>query len=557
MAEVGGAGGERSTAIVLFTDLVASTDLRGRLGEEVADDLRRNHDRLVKAAIEAHRGRLVKNLGDGAMAAFSGAADAVAAAVGIQQALERQNRSGGSAAALAIRIGLSAGDVAVEEGDCFGTPVIEAARLCAAAEGGQVLVTEVVRLLAGLAGTHQFSPVGPRELKGLPGPVSVWAVTWAPLAEPSIPMPALFSRTGRIFVGRADELERLLQLWKEVTAGERRVALLAGEVGIGKTRLAAELARVVHDQGGLGLAGRCDEDLSVPYQPFVEALRHYVSHATEHRLGRRGGELSRLLPELPQLVGGLPEPLRSDPETERFRFFDAVAGWLSDVTTERPALLVVDDLHWAAKPTLLLLRHVLRSSDALQLLVVATYRDTDIGRGHPLRELVADLRRDGIMERLPLTGLDVPGVAAFLERVAGQDLGEDGVELARAVWRETEGNAFFVVEVVRHLVESGAFEQRDGRWVTTAAIDELGIPEGVRDVIGRRLSRLSEDANRVLSLLREHGLERRQVAVDVVEHAAHQSAEVTACSRSSGATGARTPSSCSTTRTGRGAMCGP
>src|SRR2546423_822487 len=136
MAEESCAGAGRSTATVLFTDLVASTELRSRLGEQTAEEIRRQHDRLMSEAIEKHRGRLVKNLGDGVMATFAGASDALAAAVGIQQALGRHNRSSASVVPLEVRIGVSAGDVTVEEGDCFGTPVIEAARLCAAAAGG-------------------------------------------------------------------------------------------------------------------------------------------------------------------------------------------------------------------------------------------------------------------------------------------------------------------------------------------------------------------------------------------------------------------------------------
>src|SRR5207237_1850548 len=104
-------------------------------------------------------------------------------------------------------------------------------------------------------------------------------------------------------------------------------------------------------------------------------------------------------------------------------------------------------------------------------------------------------------------GLDVPAVAAFVEQATGHELGEEGDELARVVWRETEGNAFFVGEVLRHLRESGALEERDGRWVLTAALDDLGIPEGVRDVVGRRLSRLSDEANRVLTCASVVGVE--------------------------------------------------
>lgn len=319
---------------------------------------------------------------------------------------------------------------------------------------------------------------------------------------------------GRIFVGREDELERLRQLWKAVEAGDRRLVLVGGEPGVGKTRLATELAHALHGRGPLVLAGRCDEDLGVPYQPFVEALRHQVTHRPEAPLGRHAGELARLVPELTNVVPGLPEVLRSDPETERYRLFDAVAAWLSAVSAEAPVLLVLDDLQWAAKPTLLLLRHVIRSPEAFRLLVVGTYRDTDVGRGHPLAELLADVPRLEAAERLPLGGLDVPAVTTFLERAAGHKLDEEGDELARVVWRETEGNAFFVTEVLRHLAESKALEERGGRWVLTSAIDDLGIPEGVRDVVGRRLSRLSGEANRVLACASVVGLEFEPALVE-------------------------------------------
>jgi class 3 adenylate cyclase len=506
-----GTGAGRSTAIVLFTDLVRSTELRSRLGEEAAEVLRHRHDDLVTGVVEANRGRLVKHLGDGVMASFTGASDALAAAVGIQQALDRHNRSGASGVPLEVRIGVSAGDVAFEEADCFGTPVIEAARLCAAATGGQILVTDVVRLLAGTGGGYDLRPVGPLDLKGLPAPVSACEVAWEPLPAPFLPMPPLFTDIGRIFVGRGRELERLEQLWKEGAAGELRVAFLAGEPGVGKTRLAAELAREVHEEGATALAGRCDEDMGVPYQPFVEALRHFLDFTPDgdlpQRLGRYGGELTRLVPELTARLPELPPPLCSDPETERYRLFDGVAAWLAALSSDRPLLLVLDDLHWAAKPTLLLLRHVIRSSEPARLFVLATYRDTEVSRIHPLAELLADLAGQTGVERISLTGLDSTGVVAYMQRAAGHDLDEEDLRLAHAIHEETEGNAFFVREMLRHLTETGALSWRHGRWFMRLPVEELGIPEGVREVVGRRLSRLSAEANRVLRMAAVAGTE--------------------------------------------------
>jgi class 3 adenylate cyclase len=481
---------------VLFTDLVGSTELRSRLGEAAAEDLRRRHDALVTVAVEGAGGTVVKNLGDGLMATFGGASDGVAAAMAIQQAIDRHNHSG--ATPLGVRIGVSAGDVAFENDDCFGTPVIEAARLCAAAQGGQILASEIVRWMAH-AGEATFTPVGDLELKGLSRPLPTVQVDWEPIAQSPVPLPTFLTDIGRIFVGRDAELDRLSQLWKEAAAGERRVAFLAGEPGVGKTRLAAELAMRVHDEGGTVLAGRCDEDLGVPYQPFVEALRHFVDHAPdlEGRLGRYGGELARLVPELGERLPSLPAPLRSDPEMERYRLFDAVAAWLTATSTEEPLLMVLDDIQWAAKPTLLLLRHIIRAGGG-RILVLGTYRDTELTHDHPLPEVVADLRRQGGFDRLSLVGLDDVGVTALVEQAAGGTLDEAGLALARAVHEETEGNPFFVREVLRHLAETGAVEEHDGNWITRRPVDQLGIPEGVRDVVGRRLARLSGGTNQAL-----------------------------------------------------------
>ena len=328
---------------MLFTDLVGSTELRGRLGDEAANELRRVHDRLLSQAVESNGGRVVKGLGDGIMAVFTGAADAVAAAVAIQQAVDRMNRSGKAQALLDVRVGLSAGDVAFEDDDVHGTPVIEASRLCAAADGGAILAAEVVRILAGSGGGYTYTALGPLELKGLEHPVHTIRVAWERTASAIMPMPPFLTDVGRVFVGRDADLERMKLRWKEAVAGERRVVLFAGEPGVGKTRLAAAMAAFAHEEGrGVVLAGRCDEDLGVPYQPFVEALRHFVDHTPSEdlrdRLGRYGGELVRLLPEVAERLPDLPPPLRSDPETERYRLFDAVAGWLAAVSADQPLL---------------------------------------------------------------------------------------------------------------------------------------------------------------------------------------------------------------------------
>ena len=503
------------TAAVLFTDLVGSTELSSRIGEAAYDDIRRNHFGTLLRAVDEAGGQQVKGTGDGILAVFGSAAAAIECSVAMQQAVDLGARH---AVPLEVRVGVALGDVCFEDSDVYGTAVTEAARLVSAARGGQILTTALVRAVAGSRCTAAFTEVGTLELKGLPEPVAAYEVSWDPLPTPSVPLPPLLDRSGRIFVGREEEWRDLMRFWDQARAGTLRAVVIAGEPGVGKSRLAAEFAGRLHARGVTVLAGRCDEDLGVPYQPFVEALRHLAGGATvqplTRLLGRHGGELSRLVPEFADLVPGMPGPLRSDPDTERFRLFDAVGGWLAAMSGEAPVLLVLEDLQWAAKPTLLLLRHVLSSSAPMRLLVLATYRDTEVGRSHPLSELLVDLRRLETVTRISLSGLAHPAVAALFERAAGRRLGDTREELTRVVHRETEGNPLFVMEVARHLIETGAFRESKGRWTTTLPVEKLSIPEGVRDVIRRRLSRLDKATNRALAVAAVTGEEFEPAVVE-------------------------------------------
>jgi class 3 adenylate cyclase len=493
---------------ILFTDLVGSTAMAQELGDHAADDLRRAHFDHLRRAVASTQGTEVKTIGDAMMVSYTSAADAIAGAVEMQQLVDAHNTSN-DGARIEMRVGVSAGDATYEDDDWFGTPVVEAARLCSAAVGGQILIADIVRVLAGTRSSHPVSPVGPIEGKGLPAPINACEVEWTPLSTSrngrlELPLPPQVEQVDTFgFVGRDDQLQAMLGAWKTVLADGRLAVFVGGEPGIGKTRLVKELCRTAHFDRGVVLWGACDEELGTPYQPFVEAFRWLASVLPSDQLaeliGPLGGELAPLIPELERLLPGIGPRLTDDPETERNRLFEATTELLAKVSTREPVVIVLDDVHWARKPTLLLLRHLLKTTSHLQLLIVATYRDTDLDRTHPLSEMLADMRRQSGVERLMLHGLDQRGVVEFLERTAGHDLDEAGLSLAAAVSRETEGNPFFIGEVLRHLSESGALVFRDGRWTTDLELADFGIPEGVREVIGRRLSHLDPSANEVLA----------------------------------------------------------
>ncbi|HJR24386.1 MAG TPA: AAA family ATPase [Acidimicrobiales bacterium] len=496
MSRAPGGAARVETVTVLVTDLVDSTSQRIRVGEAEADRLRARHDRLTLAAIARRGGRIVKHTGDGVLATFSGAAEALAAAVAIQQALWNSNVA--QAEHLRVRIGISAGDVTIEGDDCFGLPVVEAQRLEMAAQPGQILCSALVEALAhGRAGVS-VRPIGALELKGLARPLEAGEVLWAPVPSPASPLPPMLADAKTLtFAGRAEELAAMHSAWDLVVAGATRVVLVGGEPGIGKTRLAAEMARAAAADGGLVLAGRCDELVTAPYQPVAQALQWWLAQpGAVDVLGERPQELARLAPQLQSMLPRLPAPLDASSEAERLLLFDAVRSWLAQVTAHQPVLMVADDLHWAEMGTPLLLRHVAASDPVPRLLVVATYRDTDLDLRPQLSSVVADLRTRSNVTAISLGGLRPGEVAELVARVGEDDLPDRDRGLAAALHQETGGNPFFVGEVLRHLVEVGEAEG-PGRW-PASALSAARLPQGVREVVGRRLSLLPEPTQQAL-----------------------------------------------------------
>jgi len=508
------------TATILFTDVVGSTQMRAHLGDVEADRLRRRHDDIFRAAVGKRGGTVVKGLGDGILAAFGGAVEAVTAASEIQRDIDRVNRQSREDRRIEVRVGLSAGDVSWEAGDCHGTPVVTAARLCDAADGGQILCDDLVR---GLARGHtelSFVLVGEIALKGLPEPVVAFEVPRSATSAATSPLPSPLRRqAGEMpFAARDAERLRLTEAWKRAQVDGAAIVLLAGEPGIGKTRLASELARQAHDDGALVLLGRCDEHVAAPHAPWIEIVRLLLATVGDDviadHVARQGGEIGRLVPDFARRAPDAPPPTAADPDTERLLLFDAVVDLLQTAAGNQPVAILLDDAHWADAGSVHLLRHVVSHLDAdTHILVIVTYRDTDIDRSHPLAGALGDLHRAPGSERIALRGLDEAGMRAFLEAAGGHPLESEGVALAQRLAAETDGNPFFVTEVLRHMVETGVLVQRDGVWVGTVAPGEAGLPEGARDIIGQRLSRLSDQTN---DLLRTAAVVGREFDVDLV-----------------------------------------
>jgi len=338
------------------------------------------------------------------------------------------------------------------------------------------------------------------------------------IAAPSTPVAAAATslpQTARVqlggtpawvrFIGRDAELGILRGAVDTVFSGRGAMLMVVGEPGIGKTRIAEEAGVYARLRGAQVLLGRCYEsEASLPYIPFVQAIRQYVMErepdALRSELADGASDVAKLVSEIRQRIPDLPEPPQVEPEQERYRLFESVASFLVNASNANPVVLVLDDLHWADKPSLLLLQHLARRVPASRLMIVGTYRDVELDRRHPLSETLASLRREHAFERVLLRGLNVEEVAKMLEAAAQHELGARGVPLAQAIHRESEGNPFFIEEIVRHLVETGGLYRRGDQWAIGAArIEDLGIPEGIKEVIGRRLSRLSEACNAALS----------------------------------------------------------
>lgn len=302
------------------------------------------------------------------------------------------------------------------------------------------------------------------------------------------------------FVGRESELTTLRSYFDSAKDGSGRIVMLAGEPGIGKTRTASELAKYAEEQGACVLWGRCYEDEGAPaYWVWVQPIRTYVqTTAPDHlhdELGVGALEISDIVHEVRNLVpNGTKSQIGQSPEQARFRLFDAVSSFFGRASERRPLVIVLDNLHSAHPSSLLMLEFLANTINDHRILIVGTYRDVDISRGHPLIHTLGGLNRLDHFERLLLRGLGSDDVAKYIGMVSGT---RSHPRLAEMVHLHTEGNPFFVTELVQLLHQEGALH---GKASDVENMLRNRIPEGVREVIGRRLDRLTGACNQVLTI---------------------------------------------------------
>jgi class 3 adenylate cyclase/DNA-binding CsgD family transcriptional regulator/tetratricopeptide (TPR) repeat protein len=514
------ADGTATAATFLFTDIEGSTQLLKRLRDRYGAVLAQ-HQHLLREAFAAYGGQEVDTQGDAFFVAFPRARDAVQAAIAAQRALAAHEWPEGEE--LRVRIGVHTGEAAVAANRYVGLSVHRAARICALGRGGQILVSQTTRHVIEddeepLPGI-ELRELGERRLKDLAQPVRLSEVVFelergpAPAPEDArlvraqderIVLPGPLGLASAFpFVGRTAELESLASLLPLGEYDGRRVALVGGEPGSGKTRLVRELAHEAAARGVLVLYGTSDAVVNSPYKPFVEALDFLVrvldADVARGALGTAGGELTRLLPDLAARLGPFPAPARADPETERHRLHTAVGDLLLHVGRRQPVLLVVDDAHWADAPTLHLIRHLARAGD-VRMLLLATFRDRDPESSPEFSDSLADLSRIEGVTRLRLAGLEGTDVEEFVRRTSGAPEAVEFQEVARSLEGLTEGNPFLLCELWRTLVESSAIEVSHASIRLGRPVAELTSPESVRDVVRYRLSRLASSTTALLEV---------------------------------------------------------
>lgn len=499
---------EADVLTFLIADVRGYTRYTQERGDEAAALLAEKFAELTREDVVSHGGRVIELRGDEVLAAFSSARRALRAAVDLQSRIAREIEVDPTLP-LGAGIGLDVGEAVPVEGGYRGGAVNLAARLCDLAAPGEILASEAVVHLARRLEGLTYTERGTVSLKGFAEPVKVILVSASQDAEsgelhdaqvsPAEQRLPLGGFLGALpeghLVARDHEMQRLRGEIDAVERSAGRLVLLAGEAGAGKTRLAQEVTLEARNRGFLVAAGSCySQRQATPFYPFLEALPVLYAAlppAIRSEAPRRWSHVGRLLPD-----AGIPIPPPSaDGLEEGERLFRAVSELLEAAADAAPVLLAFDDLHWADDSSLDLLRHLARRTRASRVLILGVYRDGEIERGHPLEGTLLELHRQQLVSEVAVHRLNREGTAALVAETVGE--GDVPAGLVELLYRRTDGNPFFVRELVRTLVERGDLYRQNGRWQERSSGD-LAVPERVRAVVEQRLARLTEGTREIL-----------------------------------------------------------
>lgn len=494
----------QGTQTILFTDLEGSTDLRVRLGDTVANEVFRQHDQLVRSKIEDGGGTDIKALGDGFMALFSSASRAIDTAVAIQRAIEAHNEAN-SERGISVRMGLNSGDVTHSDGEAHGTAVHAAARVAAKAQGGQILMSQIVSDLAGSHGEVKLVDRGLFWLKGFPDRWRLHEVLWrekeaatdhvsrevrdasAAAFDPYSP------RSVGPVVGRTKEQQGVKEQLAATLGTGLRAVVLEGEAGIGKTRMleaTADLARDAEKPYWV-LDVSADEELRGPFLLFRSLLNsprmtavareamalEAVDRANDAISGRSGSGGQGL-----------------SPQEQMLRIFDEVTSAVSALSRERPVAMLFDDLQWADEDSIQLIRYLVRTLQTAPIFLLITirpYSESSSVAG----KLIADLDRMRVTQVMRLQRLTRSETAQLLEAILGSPVDD---QTLHSLHSRSEGVPFFIEEFVRAYREADALQLMDGTWTMTR-LSGPAVPASVQSLIERRLAQLSDDCRGLLA----------------------------------------------------------
>lgn len=493
----------QGTQTILFTDLEGSTDIRVRLGDAVANEVFNEHDRLVRSQIEARGGKDIKGLGDGFMALFTSANQAIETAVSIQRSIEERNAANPDKP-IAVRIGINSGDVTYSEGDAHGTAVHAASRVAAKAQGDQILISQVVFDLAGSLGGIRVVDRGLFWLKGFPDRWRLYEVLWrtkegtghrstpevrdasARAFDPSSP------RSTSPIVGRKRELGAIDEQLAATGAGLRAL-VLQGEAGIGKTRMleaaadGAEAAEIPY----LTLDVSADEELRGPFLLFRSMLN-------SPRMAEIAREAMALEPvdRARDAIGGRSSDRDEglSPQEKMLRVFDEVASAVAALTRDRPVALLFDDLQWADEDSIQLIRYLVRTLATAPIFLLITVRPySEMSSGAD--KLIADLDRMRVTKVLRLERFNRAETGELLVNLLGAPVDEQTLHSLHA---RSEGVPFFIEELARAYREADALQLMDGTWTMTR-LSGAAVPSSVQSLIERRLAQLSDESRALLA----------------------------------------------------------